>query len=238
VTFFGDVQLVWSDIEKIAVSKNACFAVAEGGTWPVQSFSAITNRFCSLMPTALAPTLLVGGFPMHRIKDTDPYHDTLNKMQAVRPVAGQVLDTATGLGYTAIEASKTAAHVLTVEFDPAVLEVARLNPWSQQLFDNAGITQRMGDIVDIVPTLEDGSFSRIIHDPPTVSLAGELYSLAFYRHLFRLLSRRGRLFHYLGNPSSGHGARVTKGAGRRLREAGFARVRPCPEAFGVVAYKR
>ncbi len=238
VTFFDEVQLIWSDVEKIAVTKNACFAVREGGIHRIQSFSAITNRFCSLMPTPLAPTLLIGGFPMHRIKDTDPYHDTLSKVRALRPVGGRVLDTTTGLGYTAIEAGKTAAHVLTVELDPAVLAVARLNPWSQPLFENPRISQRMGDIADIVQTLEDGSFSRIIHDPPTLSLAGELYSRAFYGRLFRLLLQSGRLFHYLGNPNSGHGARVTKGAVRRLREAGFARVQPCPEAFGVVAYKR
>jgi hypothetical protein len=85
--------------------------------------------------------------------------------------------------------------------------------------------------------MEDGAFSRIIHDPPTFSLAGELYSGAFYRELFRVLAKDGRLFHYLGDPNSRTGARVAKGAVRRLQEAGFARVRPCPEAFAVVAYK-
>jgi predicted methyltransferase len=66
---------------------------------------------------------------------------------------GQVLDTATGLGYTAIEAAKTAAHVTTIELDPTALEVARCNPWSQALFDNPKIMQRIGDSFDVAETL-------------------------------------------------------------------------------------
>ena len=55
---------------------------------------------------------------MHRIKGTDPIRDTKEKLKALGPVSGRVLDTATGLGYTAIEAAKTADHVLTLELDP------------------------------------------------------------------------------------------------------------------------
>jgi len=237
VTFPSGRQLSWSNVEEIAATENACFAVEEHGLQRIQSFSRATNRFCSLMPTGSAPTVLIAGFPMHRIKDTDPYHDTLSKIRALRPIVGHVLDTATGLGYTAIEASRTADHVVTIELDPAVLDIARLNPWSRRLFDNPKITQVVGDSCEVVQTLDDGAFSRIIHDPPTVSLAGELYSGAFYGELFRVLARGGRLFHYMGDPNSSLGGRVAKGAMRRLRDAGFARVRPCPEAFGVVAYK-
>lgn len=232
----GGGHLSWSDVEEIAAAKNACFALREDGLQRVQAFSAVTNRFCSLMPTALAPTLLVAGFPMHRIKDTDPHHDTLRKIRALGPISGHVLDTTTGLGYTAIEASRKADHVITIELDPAVLEVARLNPWSQRLFDNPKITQLVGDAAELIQTMEDEAFSRIIHDPPTLSLAGDLYSGAFYRQLFRVLARGGRLFHYMGDPNSSLGKRVGKGAMRRLRDAGFAQVRPYPEAFGVVAH--
>jgi predicted methyltransferase len=237
VTLPGGGHLSWPDVEEIAAHENACFALREDGLQRIQSFSAVTNRFCSLMPTGSAPTLLVAGFPMHRIKDTDPHHDTLSKIRALEPISGHVLDTTTGLGYTAIEASRKADHVTTIELDPAVLEVARLNPWSQRLFDNPKITQLVGNAAELIQTMEDEAFSRIIHDPPTLSLAGELYSGAFYRQLVRVLARGGRLFHYLGDPHSTLGKRVAKGAVRRLREAGFARVRPCPEAFGVVAYR-
>ena len=237
VAFVGERDLAWAEVEEIAAAPNTCFAVCAGGLHPIQAFSVVTQRFCSLMPTRSAPALLLAGFPMHRIKDTDPYHATLSKIRAVAPVVGRVLDTATGLGYTAIEASRTAAHVVTIELDPAVLEVARPNPWSQALFGNAKITQLMGDSAELAEGLPGGTFSRIIHDPPTFSLAGQLYSGAFYRQLFRLLTQNGRMFHYLGDPGRALGQRVTKGVLPRLREAGFARVRPSPQAFGVVAYK-
>jgi hypothetical protein len=237
VTFLGRRQVSWSNVEKIAATRNTCFALGDHGPQPIQTFSQRTGRFCSLMPTSLAPTLLVAGFPMHRTKDTDPYHDTLSKIETLAPVVGRVLDTATGLGYTAIEAARTASHVVTIELDPAVLGIAHVNPWSQQLFSDHRITQVVGDSSRVVKALRDGAFSRIVHDPPTFSLAGDLYSGEFYRQLFRLLTRGGRMFHYIGDPESALGRRVTRGAIRRLHEAGFARVRAVPQAFGVVAAK-
>lgn len=233
----GARQVSWKEVEEIAGSKNTCFAVRDGGLEAIQRFSSVTDRFCSLMATQGAPTLLVAGFSMHRIKDTDPHRDTLSKLRAIAPVVGAALDTATGLGYTAIEASRTADHVVTVELDPAVLEIARMNPWSRELFDNPRITQLLGDSRELVAQMGEASYSRILHDPPTFSLAGELYSGAWYRELFRVLIPGGRMFHYLGDPSSRLGKRVTGGAIRRLQEAGFVRVRAHPEAFGVVADK-
>jgi predicted methyltransferase len=69
------------------------------------------------------------------------------------------------------------------------------------------------------------------------SLAGDLYSLAFYQQAIRVLKHNGRIFHYIGDPESKTGVRVTAGVIRRLQEAGFRRVRRAPRAFGVVAYK-
>lgn len=237
VTFGNNRQLSWSAVEEIATTPNSCFNIQENGLHRIQNYSETTNRFCSLLPTESAPALLVAGFPMHRIKDTDPYHDTLSKLKAIKPVVGQVLDTATGLGYTAIEASRTANHVITIELDPAVLDIARLNPWSQRLFDNPQITQLIGDSCEVIQEFNDSAFARIIHDPPNMSLAGELYSETFFRELFRVLTRSGRLFHYLGDLNSSSGRRVVRGVIHRLIEAGFRQVLPCPQAFGVLAYK-
>jgi predicted methyltransferase len=227
-------QLAWSQIEEIAGSETGSFMLQEGSPEKIQTFSDVTNRPCSLYPTVGAPTLLLAGFPMHRVKDTDPYRDTQSKIKAVAPVVGRVLDTTTGLGYTAIQASDTADEV--IELDPAVLEIARLNPWSRALFNRPNITQMVGDSFEVIETFEDHTFTRIIHDPPTFSLAGELYSEAFYGQLFRVLKRGGRMFHYIGDLDSQHGRRVSKGAIQRLKVVGF-RVRPYPRAFGVVAYK-
>ena len=62
---------------------------------------------------------------MHRIKGTTPDKDTDWKIKALGKPYGKILDTATGLGYTAIQAARTAAQVTTVEFDPAVVALCR-----------------------------------------------------------------------------------------------------------------
>lgn len=238
----GGERVDWSAVTHVAAAVGhvggRCFVLHDGGkVEEIAVFSETTNRRCSLTATEGAPTLLVAGIQMHRTTGLDPLADTRLKVRAVAPVRGRVLDTATGLGYTAIEAARTAESVVTIELDPAVLEVARLNPWSRDLFADPKISQLVGDSFELIREFEAGSFSRIIHDPPVFALAGQLYSGEFYRHLYRVLGERGRLFHYIGNPSSGSGARVTRGVIRRLREAGFARVIGRPETFGVVAYK-
>lgn len=227
----------WETVEEIGKNESVCFVVEDGQAEKIQRFSELSNRFYSLMPTDRAPTLLISGIPMHRIKGIDPHRDTLNKIRTLAPIGGRVLDTCTGLGYTAIEAAKTADRVVTIELDPTVLEVARLNPWSRLLFGYPRIEQIVGDSFEEVGSFEDGAFSRIIHDPPTFSLAGELYSGEFYRQLHRVLGRKGRLFHYIGDPNSRSGRNLTRGVSRRLQEAGFSRVVRKPAAFGVVALK-
>jgi predicted methyltransferase len=236
--FFPDGQrLDWQGVNRIQSSKVGCFLLEGRELRKIQTFSEHTNRHIGLMPTNGAPTLLVAGFPMHRIKGTDPYQDTQTKIKSITPVVGLVLDTATGLGYTAIEAAKTADKVITIEIDPAVLEVARLNPWSRALFEDPKIEAKLGNSLDEVQKFESEMFERIIHDPPTFSLAGDLYSGAFYRSLYRILKRGGRIFHYTGDPNSRSGRRVTVGVIRRLEDAGFHGVSRRSEAFGVVAYR-
>jgi uncharacterized protein len=233
----GGEHLTWDGIEIVSASENGCFAIEDGAPEKIQAFSETTNRLCSLMPTAGAPTMLVAGFTMHRIVGCDPYHDSQAKIRAIAPVRGVVLDTATGLGYTAIEAARTAAQVHTIELDPAAREIARRNPWSQPMFGNPAITHHEGDCDEVVDTFPAGMFDRIIHDPPVVSLAGNLYGVEFYGKLYRVLADGGRLFHYVGNPDRRSLQTVARGVIERMREAGFDRVRPYPEAFGVVAEK-
>jgi predicted methyltransferase len=231
------IVIPWADIDAIGENENSCFHLTSTGFEKTQLFSDVTNRLFSLLPTPTAPTMLVSGIPMHRIKGTDPLRDTREKIKTVQPVTGRVLDTATGLGYTAIEAAKRADSVATIEIDPHALEIARLNPWSQGLFVNPKITQYVGDSYDIVESFGDDAFTRIIHDPPVFSLAGHLYSSEFYAGLYRVLMRGGRLFHYVGDPDSKSGRSTTRGVIRRLGEVGFSYVGRRPEAFGVVARK-
>lgn len=237
VHFASNLYLAWDVLTAIAANEAGCYLIAENQAQLIREFSEDSGHYFSLYPTPVAPTMSLSGIPMHRIKGSDPVQDTRNKVRTVAPLKGHILDTCTGLGYTAIEAAKTAEQVTTIELDPVAQRIARLNPWSQSLFDDPRITQIMGDSGEAIATFADATFTCIIHDPPMFNLAGDLYSGAFYRQAYRVLKRNGRMFHYIGNPDSGSGARVTKGVVRRLQEAGFSRVVHKPQAFGVVAYK-
>ena len=237
ITFPCTTHLSWDDVERIKHDKNSCFRLDANGIHKIQEFSERSNRYYSLMPTASAPTMLISGIPMHRIKDTNPWEDTLQKIKALGTIKGKLLDTTTGLGYTAIAASKTAAWVMSIEVEPAVLGLCRQNPWSHALFSSPNISLALGDCYDIIESLPDHSFNQILHDPPTFSLAGDLYSHAFYSELFRVLAPKGKLFHYIGNPNSKIGAIVTRGVIQRLKQSGFMRITPKPSAFGLLAFK-
>jgi len=237
VSFATGEWLDWASVEKISKSEVNCYSINAQGMQSVQTFSQATNRLCSLMPTRGAPSMLIAGFVMHRIKDIDPWQHAQRMIAAIAPLTGSVLDTATGLGYTAILAARAAEGVTTIELDPGVLAIAQLNPWSQELFTNPQITRVMGDACEVVPTFAGERFDRIVHDPPTFALAGELYSGAFYRELYRVLKRGGRLFHYVGDPNSKASGSITRGVMRRLQEADFSRVVGRAEAYGVLAYK-
>lgn len=230
-------RLPWEAIEEIAGNESVCYALQDNGALKIQRFSEVRNLTYVLMPTQRAPTVLISGIQMHRVKDIDPWQDTLTKTRAISPLEGRVLDTCTGLGYTAIASAQDADEVVTVELDPNMIEMARLNPWSRPLFGHPRIRQMMGDSMEQVQEFAEGSFSRIIHDPPMLSRAGDLYSGEFYGYLYHVLTRRGRLYHYVGDPESKLGRNITRGVMRRLQEAGFRRVQARPRAFGVVAYK-
>jgi len=235
VSFPGGEHLAWADVAHIDENPQACFRATAVGIEKIQIFSEDFNRLYSLMPTAGAPTMLISGIPMHRIKAIDPMEDTRRKIRATAP-RGHVLDTATGLGYTAILAARTATLVTTIELAPAALEIARQNPWSRELFSRPNIAQLIGDSFDLLSDFPDASFDRVVHDPPMFNLAGHLYSAEFYRRLLRVLKANGRLYHYIGDPNSKSGRNTTAGVVRRLREAGFERVVRKPQAFGVLAF--
>ena len=234
-------ELRWGLVADIADDTQSCYLMDQDdeGVWveKIQRFSEALNRVYTLYPTPGPPTMLISGIPMHRIKETDPGRDTAAKVKAAGPFHGPVLDTATGLGYTATAAAKKGVSVTTIELDPTVLEICRLNPWSTALFDNPNITQRMGDAGDVVAALPDAAFAHVVHDPPMFSLAGHLYGGEFYAHLFRILRPKGKLFHYIGNPDSPSGKITTAGAIRRLHDTGFTRIARAPGAFGVIAFK-
>jgi predicted methyltransferase len=230
-------RLTWDKVRQIGDNDSLCFRLSNGDVEPIRGFSEQTQRTHQLYPTQSAPALLISGFTMHRIRDITPEQGAREMVRALGRVQGRVLDTATGLGYAAIEAARRADEVVTIELDPVAQEMARLNPWSQPLFGTDKIKQLIGDSAKLIAALPAESFSCVLHDPPAINLAGDLYGAAFYGELYRVLHKGGRLFHYIGDPKSSSGSRVTKGVKQRLPEAGFSKVAPKPEAFGLLAYK-
>lgn len=203
----------------------------------VQFYDERTRKFYKLVETKTWPALEISGIIMHRVKDTDPRTDAFSKLRVIGRVSGTVLDSCTGLGYTAIIAAREedVSRVVTIEKDESVLTLARKNPFSKELFENPKIEMITGDASIEIKKFEYCSFNCIFHDPPRFALAGELYSLDFYRELYRVLKKNGKLFHYTGKPGIKQGKNYLKGIASRLRNAGFLDVEWKEIAQGFVA---
>jgi len=232
---FPDGTVVDEDTMRAIAEDEGSVYFIRGGVYKA---AIRAGHYYKLVPT-IPPTIEIDGIRMHRTKGVDPGKDARMKVDAVAPKEGEtVLDTCMGLGYTAIEAARRGAYVITVERDENVLSLARINPWSRELFTGGRIQVIQGDVFEVVKRFKDRSFDAVVHDPPRFSLAGELYGRAFYSQLHRVLKPGGRLFHYVGNPGGRYrGKDLQKGVMERLREAGFRKVRRVREALGVVALR-
>ncbi len=184
-------------------------------------------------------TLEIDGVRMHQTARKTPLEDARDKINILHPRHGmKALDVCTGLGYSAIEFAYRGCRVTTIEKDARVLELAKENPDSQKLFNNPRIEIKNADALEILPTMPSECFDLIHHDPPRLSHAGELYSGAFYRELYRVLCSGGRLFHYTGLPGAKLGKNIAKGVKERLAQAGFVRIKWQEELQGFTAEKQ
>ncbi len=241
VVFSEEEKITFDEVSKIASTENVCFVVEKGKTaaTKIQLFSAETNRFYKLFPTRDAPTAEISGIRMHRVQERSPWEDTEDKIKCVEPLGGMVLDTCCGLGYTAIAAavSKKVERVYTFERDKNMVLLADYNPWSQPLFADIKIKLALDDVSTAIKYFDANFFTAIIHDPPRMALSPELYSSEFYQHLFRVLKKGGKLYHYTGSPGEKRGINIPRGVVRRLKEAGFSSVIERKDVLGVVAVK-
>jgi len=211
--------------------------VGDGFT-AVQRFG---GALIKLVPTSWgAPTFEIDGIKMLPTAQVSPWEDAGRKVALVQPSGKRILDTCGGLGYFAAWClAGGAAAVHSVEKNVDVLWLRGLNPWSPDP-DEASAGGRLllehADIVERIATLPDASFSAALHDPPRFGIAGELYSLSFYRELGRVLKPGGRLFHYVGSPNAKTSGRDVPGEViRRLQQAGFDADRAMD---GVLATRR
>ncbi len=197
-----------------------CYLVKRRDLVPCAFYAENTRRFYKLIPTRNWPSIAIGSVPMHAVTRSSPAEDTRRKLTLLKP-RGKVLDTCMGLGYTAMGAARAGCDVYTFERDSNVITLARLNPLSGDLFTRKNIHRRKADIYEYIRRFGPGEFDCIIHDPPTVRIAPELFSDVFYRQLYRVLKKRGRLYHYLPLYRIRQGRDYPAKIKGKLKQAGF-----------------
>jgi len=164
-----------------------------------------------------------------------PYEDAARKVALIEPRGKAILDTCGGLGYFAAWCVEGGARrVQSIEKNPDVLWLRKMNPWSPTFHEALDLKQ--GSVEKEIAELPNASFDAVLHDPPRFGIAGELYSQHFYDQLARVLKRQGRLFHYTGTPNKlTSGRNVPAEVMKRLRNAGFdARA----QGDGILATKK
>ncbi|HKZ43035.1 MAG TPA: hypothetical protein VJ044_18895, partial [Candidatus Hodarchaeales archaeon] len=202
IPWFGEVPI-----------KRVAYIILDKKILPMEWFEEDTNLYYRLVPTSNRPILRISATPMHK----KPFLDFIERL---RP-KGHVLDAGTGLGYSAVIASRTAEHVLTIEWDRHVLEIASYNPWSRELFDNKNVELRNADVTKEILSLETSQFDLIIHDGGTPKSSGEFFSKKHAEQLFRVLTRGGSLNFYLPRHGIHRGRDFAAGQISRLLSSGF-----------------
>jgi len=228
--------LGFPELRRIEGRENAVF-FSEGGSLYMVAVSDV--HFYKLVPTEGAPTLEVDGIRMHRTKGTTPDADAREKVEALGIRGGRVLDTCTGLGYTAQVALEQGADpILSIELRPEVLHIAEMNPWSRRIFEDRRIHLLLGDAYVILDALPQSFFDYVVHDPPRLAHAGHLYGMEFYVKLLHALRRGGKLFHYTGEPGSRRRRiDIRRGVMHRLRQVGFENIVYHENVRGVTCWK-
>jgi len=223
------------EIKKIAEDKrNNIFALTHEKPLKLLFFEENVYKLRLVKPDT-APTLEINGIHMHRIKNTTPWEDSLEKVKVLDARGKRVLDICTGLGYTAILSGKLGAReIITIEKDENVLKVAEFNPWSKGLEKIKIINE---DAFSVLDRFEEKSFDRILLDPPRESLARELYSRTFYSKLKKVLTKKGKLFHYVGKVGIKKKRKFWIEIKKRLRDSKFSSVKFEKKALGLIAEK-
>ena len=204
-----------------------CYYINKDRLEKIQFFA--DNKLYQLIPTSYRPIMKIAGNPMHK----QPFIERIEREK----LKGKILDAGTGLGYTAIAAAKTAKEVITLERDQNVIELAKLNPYSQELFKNETIKQLKGDIVKKIITWKDHTFDAIILDGGTPRSSGDFFSLKNYEQAYRVLKNKKKLFHYVPSHHEKQGRDFIAETITRLKKAGFKTISPYKQDNYVIAEK-
>ncbi len=205
-------------IENIKVREDdkSCYIIREYKLEKLQFIDHESGGFYKLVPTEFRPILQVSGTSMHK-------KSFLDKLERDK-LYGKILDSGTGLGYSSIVLSKTADKVITVEIDKNVVEIAKINPYSQELFRNRNIKLILGDITQEIKKFINSEFDFIIFDAGTVKGSEGFFSLNNYIEAFRVLKPRGRLYHYLPKHHIHRGRDFASEVISRIKKVGFKKI--------------
>jgi len=148
------------------------------------------DRYYALTWTHNAPILEIDGIRMHVFYLGSPFKYAQYVARVVRG-GKKYLETCFGQGYISRLIDE---ELVSYEKNRAVLELAKMNPWSQDALKKH--TVKNASIWD----LEEEGFDRIIHDPPSFRIAEDLYSEKFYKMLADHSKKGALMYHYIGEP--------------------------------------
>ena len=118
-----------------------------------------------------------------------------------------------------------------------VYDLAKINPVSSELFNNPNIEIHKEDIYEAINKFKTNTFDCIIHDPPTFTMAPELFSLEFYDKLYDVLQPEGKMFHYTPLYKIKKGYDFPGKVEKKLKTAGFKKIRYSQQACGLICFK-
>src|SRR4051812_30382060 len=146
-----------------------------------------TRSLVKLVPTRWGPpTFEIDGIKMLPTEHVSPYEDAQRKVALVEPRGKTILDTCGGLGYFGAWCLAGGAHkVHSYEVDADVAWLRQLNPWSPE--PDPRLTLALSDIGEEIARIPRGAYDAVLHDPPRIGIAGDLYSRRFYDELARVL---------------------------------------------------
>lgn len=226
-----NLKISYDLIKKYSKKEELLYLITSEELKPLVFFENKSYRILSTVPHSLE----IDGIRMHT---TNVDKEINQKIELLKIKRGyKVLDTCCGFGYTAIAAAKKGAKVITIEIDPFIIKLAKLNPYSKELFTNKNITLIIGDTSKILKNIED-FFDVIIHDPPRLSpKTGNLYSNELYITFYKLLKPKGILFHYVGNVGKKYRNKdLLHTISKRLTDIGF-KVKKDNNLQSILAYK-
>jgi hypothetical protein len=165
----------------------------------LEKAAIFTDQYYALKPYNGIAILEINGIRMHLVKEFKSPLDFPKEIVKLTNPKGKILETCFGLGYLTNEIAKNDVYIITCELKKEVIELAKINPNSYNVFNNKKIKIINKDCNKIIENTKDNEFDYIYHDPPSFLIAGELYSLKFYNNVYRILKPKGKFFHYIGS---------------------------------------